>query len=172
MAISSSVVAGILAGATAVSGIMNTLAQQRQAVAQARYQTQLATFEAAAQQIQGEHAELDYRAQAADLQRQQVRAAASQVVSGAGMGVSLSSGSLQSIINASNANYEADRQQLLRNGAIQRAASTYSSSGILASARLNEASVRSNRGWNTAAGLLGTASGVLNWGSKAGWFGN
>lgn len=158
MAISTAMMAGI-AAVTAIAGSAVAAYGQIQT---AQAQSSAAKQQQKSAELQGMLAEENSRMAAASKQKEAARAASSQVVSGAGAGINLQSESLLDIMNETSTLYEADRQQLLRTGALQKAAGAYNASAFDTSSTSSY--------WKAGGTLLSGLGTGITYGNKAGWF--
>lgn len=160
MAISSPVAAAI----TAITSIAGSAVSAYGQIQQQKVASAMAKREARATELQGMLAEDNTRLEAAELMKEQQRTAASQVVSGAGAGISLQSSSLVDLMDETRSLYAADIEQLRRTGALQSAASRYSGSSY-------KLAQKSGPGYfGAGATMLSGIKTVLTYGDKAGWF--
>lgn len=159
MAISASaVMLGLTAVSTAV-GVMGSIQQGQMAQQAAENQAYQAN-------IQGELAELNSRAEAAEMSKMATRMRSTQVAQAAGSGVTLDSGSFMAIVADSATRAEQDRQQVLRTGRLQRAATEAQASSYISAGKSY-----SQAGWMGAgASLLGGAKDTIGPAKEMGWF--
>lgn len=160
MAISAATAAAVTAIVSVASAAVATYGQlQQSAITSAN-----AKREADAKRMQAQLAEDNSRIAAAEKQKDQQRMASSQVVSGAGTGISLNSSSLLDLMDETASAYEKDRQQILLSGRLQSESALYSSSGFEASSK------RGPSYFGAAATMLNGVGTGLSYGNKAGWF--
>jgi hypothetical protein len=176
MAISATTAALIGAGVAAVgvgSSIMSSVAQQQQQQQQMEAQAAYARQQEKVTQLQGQLAQDQAEQQAAANQEQATAMRSKQVAQAIALGVDPSSGSLLSIVDATQSQAARERKQILQNGALSKAASDTSAASYAWQANNSN----SSSGWGTvgtvASGLGSAVSGantVLQLGQKAGWF--
>lgn len=155
-------------GATAMLAltVVSTVASVAGGIAQASQQNALANAQAEQIRMQGEMSELTARSQAAEMLNDQTRLRAKQVAQGAAAGITLDSGSFLSVVASEASKAERDRQQVLRTGRINRAASEVSAAGYEAQGQYSKWGAWINAGTSLLKG--GTiAMGIAD---KAGWF--
>ncbi len=134
MALSAGAAAGIMLATTLAStavGVYGSIQQGQQ-------QRALAEAQAKQSAIAGEMAELNSRAQAAEVSNEALRLRSKQVAQGAEAGLTMDSGSFLAVIADSAKKAEDDRLNILRTGRLNRAAaeaqsSMYQSAGQYAS---------------------------------------
>lgn len=147
-------VVAVAGAAVSAYGIMQ---QQEIASAQAKREKKAKELEA---QLAMENA----RMQAAELQKDQQRAGASQAVAGAGAGISMDSGSLLDLMEETSTFYEKDRQQLLRTGALNAASANYAAGGYSLAAKKGPSYFKAG------ATLLNGISTGMSYGEKGDWW--
>lgn len=137
------------------------------AYASGKAQSDQAEYQATMAKKQGELSELAARQEAADIEREAQRTRARQITQGSAAGVSVSSGgSLWDVIANSAKLAEAERQNTLRAGQLNKEAY-----GVEAQSYSAAASAAQTGGWLKAGtSLLSGASSVISYGNKAGWF--
>lgn len=162
MAITAATAAAITAVVSVVGGAVSAYG----AIQQGKAAEDQANQQAKQAEYQGMIARENARLAASEKQKEAQRVNASQVVSGAGAGISLGSSSLLDLMQDTSNKYESDRQQLLRTGQLQYASADYSA-GMY---RSSGSSARTGSWFSAGSSFLGGLSGGLSYGNKAGWF--
>ena len=150
-------VTAIVSMAGAAVSAYGIIQQQQAASAQAKREAKNA-------EMQGQMARENALMQAAEKQKEAQRTAASQVVAGAGAGITLDSTSLMDLMEETKGLYESDIDQLKRTGNLQYAAGQYNAAGFKLGAKRGPSYFRAG-----ATLLQGIGTGI-SYGNKAGWF--
>lgn len=149
---------GFMAAATGLS----TIGQLQSAGAQqAQYE-----YQAAMAEKQGELAELQAKQEAAEVTKQEVATKSKQRAQAAAAGLDLSSGSFMDILSETATQAQKEREDILRRGALNRAAYQAEASGY----RAASSATSSGKWWKAGSTLLTGAAQGVNYADRQGWF--
>lgn len=160
--ISASVAAAITAVTAIAGAAVSAYGVMQQSAAASTAASTAAKEQKKAAELQAQLALENSKMEAASIQKEAQRTASSQIVSGAGAGISLQSQSLLDLMDETASLYEQDRQQVLRTGKLSAAATTYSAGSLSAK--------RGGDIWGAAGTLLSGVGTGIKYGSEAGWF--
>lgn len=131
-----------------------------------RQQSKIATGQAEASRLQGEIANEQAKAQAAEISQEATRTRATQIAQAANAGIDLSSTSFQSIVNSSMSKAQAEQESVIRAGKLSQA--NYLSEASAFQAKGSAAKTQSY--FTAGATLLKGAGSTMAMGKEAGWF--
>lgn len=152
----------IMVAATVAStaiGVGSSMQQASMAQTAANHQANMGN-------IQGELAELNARSEAAEIQNEATRLKGRQIAQASSAGVTLDSGSFMTIVADSANKANADREQVLRAGRLNRAAAEAGASAYSYAGSMKSSASMSKAGSTLFSGL----DSATKIGEKAGWF--
>lgn len=160
------VTAATMATVTAITALAGTAVSAYSAIQQGNAAKDQASAQAKAMEMEGQLNDLNARAAAAEHQKEAARMQAAQISSAAGVGVSLNSESLLTIMQDTANKYNKDIAQMRRTGRLGMAGQTYSANAARAGGRASQSGSWLNAGGSLLTGI----STAIPYADKGGWF--